>query len=136
MRPRWLASLLLLASARGDARTCAPLPLSEQFRWFHVPKTGSSFSVTLWSWLCPTSLPAGFGTKLYQGAVWPINPASGKTITRCVEPAGATDAEARNVVLGRPLGFGHTPMYEAGAPPGAYSSNASANLPPELLALV
>ena len=64
MRPRWLAGLLLLASARGDARTCAPLPLSEQFRWFHVPKTGSSFSVTLWSWLCPTSLPAGFGTTV------------------------------------------------------------------------
>ena len=52
-----LLLLVLLGAARAsDAGACAPLPLGDQFRWFHVPKTGSSFSVTLWRTLCP-SLP-------------------------------------------------------------------------------
>ena len=36
------------AAAGGAASACAPLPLGHKFRWFHVPKTGTSFGATIW----------------------------------------------------------------------------------------
>ena len=83
-----LLALVLLGAARAsDAGACAPLPLGDQFRWFHVPKTGSSFSVTLWRTLCP-SLPLATRTKLWNGAVWPRQPPphDERALEECWEP--------------------------------------------------
>ena len=67
-----LAPLLFALSALGGAQgDCEPLPLGELFRWFHAPKTGTSFSATLFHYLCPTSLPPNIGTVVRGGTVWP-----------------------------------------------------------------
>ena len=67
-RARALA-LVALACAQQD---CARLPLGDDFRWLHAPKTGTSFSATLLYYLCP-SLRPDLPTTVIKGAVMPAD---------------------------------------------------------------
>ena len=134
MRRTTLVSVVALAvGARGD---CAPLPLGEKIRWLHVPKTGSSFSMTLAYYLCPT-IPLDANTSVRGGAVWPRLWHDAPGAERFVISASFVRACARNASADRaaerggaarlpreavtrldfPLSFGHSPLVYYDAPP-------------------
>ncbi len=111
-----LAPLLFALSALGGAQgDCEPLPLGELFRWFHAPKTGTSFSATLFHYLCPTSLPPNIGTVVRGGTVWPrVRKKDGTEIGAplrvCHEKWPDERPGPRSVPLDKVLTDGHTPL--------------------------
>ena len=107
--------LLFALSTLGAQGDCEPLPLGEQFRWFHAPKTGTSFAATLFHYLCPTSLPPDIGTVVRGGTVWPrVRRADGTEIgvplRVCHETWPDDRPGPRPVPLDKVLTDGHTPL--------------------------
>ena len=68
MSPRHSRALALVALACAQ-QDCARLPLGDDFRWLHAPKTGSSFLNVLFRHACPEAPP----TMRYTSGrpVWP-----------------------------------------------------------------
>ena len=106
------------------AAGCAPrLPLGTAFRWFHAPKTGSSFSATLWYYLCPTTIAPNVATVTHKGAVWPKGGGQdgNDVVSECQEP------NQPKVSLQTVLPNGHTPpLYQRSPPLSTHSAAAPA----------